>query len=134
MDLARFRMFSSTTVLDARIGTAISYNRKISARFKMKAGLHFNQMFFNYYKEDSIRRSSSTLIADAFEGISINGGGNTQTLQAYAQGSYYITERLVANAGVHVLGIFLNQQWGIDPRASLRYQFNNQQWGCPCRH
>ena len=121
----RYR-YRNEKYFDARIGTAVSYNRKISSRFKLKAGLHFNQIFFDYYREDSLRNSSSALEPDAFEGIAINGGGNTQTLQAYTQGSYYITDQLMVSAGVHLLGLFLNQTWAADPRASLRYKFNNQ--------
>lgn len=121
----RFR-YNFEEYKDGRIATSLTYNRKLSTRTKFKTGLHFNQVFFDYFREDHPRASSSNLDPNRPVGVSIDGSGNTQTVQYYAQLSHHLSDRLTGHIGVHGLGLLLNNSFAADPRLALKFQINKR--------
>ena len=121
MQDVRFR-YNTEKYQDTRIATAITYNRKLSRETYFKAGLHANQIFFTYYRQSLPRRPTSDITqADLNRSISIDGKGNTQTVQTYAQISHELASGLTINAGAHFLYLNLNGTAAIDPRISFKY-------------
>ncbi|MEL6926862.1 MAG: hypothetical protein AAFO94_22670, partial [Bacteroidota bacterium] len=57
---------------------------------------------------------------------SLDGGGNTQQLQYYAQFNFRPSARLQFNAGLHLLYFNLNRSFSPEPRLSMRYDFSER--------
>ncbi|MEL6674514.1 MAG: TonB-dependent receptor [Bacteroidota bacterium] len=122
----RFR-YNTEQYRDIRLTSSLTYSRKMSARTKFKAGLNAHQIFFTFFKETAPRRSTSDIInIDQNRAVSIDGEGNTQLVQGYAQFSHYLSEKLVLNAGFHALWLTLNQSAAIEPRLSMKYQISRR--------
>ena len=123
----RYR-YNTQKYLDFRLSTAMSYNLKMSTRFKLKTGLIAHQVFYDFFKETSPRTITSDINQqDNLKAISINGTGNTQTMQIYAQASLNLSPKIDLNGGLHYLHLFLNNTNSIEPRLSLKYQFKQNQ-------
>ncbi|MBC3784072.1 TonB-dependent receptor [Spirosoma utsteinense] len=54
-------------------------------------------------------------------------GQGTQTLQAFGQWNYRVSEQLTLNAGLHYLRLFLNGTQALEPRGSVRWTFQSGQ-------
>ena len=121
LENVRFR-YNSEKYQDARIAAVITYNRKLSRETYFKAGLHANQIFFTYFRQSLPRKPTTDITqADLNRSISIDGKGNTQTLQTYVQFSHELSSGLTVNAGAHLLYLNLNQTAAIDPRISFKF-------------
>lgn len=122
----RFR-YNTEGYADKRISTALSYNKKLKSGIKLKTGIIAHQIFYNFFKESAPRRRTSDITnPDNFRSISIDGTGNTQTVQAFVQTHKQINNYLSINAGVHYLLLGLNGKSSIEPRLSMKYQMNEQ--------
>ena len=120
----RFR-YNTELYEDKRISTALTYNRKVSPKFKYKIGLMNHNINFNFFKESAPRTASSDVTVFNNE-ISLSGNGFTSTLQTYAQGTYQPDTRQTLNFGVHALYLGLNKTTAIDPRLSYQFRINEQ--------
>lgn len=109
-----------------RISTSLAFNKQFNPALRMKAGLQFSQIFFDYYRLEQPRSSSSTIDPNIVFGISLDGEDQTQTIQTYAQFTYQLIDKLTVHGGFHQLALMLNQSIGVDPRASLVYELNPQ--------
>ncbi|MFY0690035.1 MAG: TonB-dependent receptor [Cyclobacteriaceae bacterium] len=109
---------------DWRIATSLTFNKKFSNTTKLKSGLQVNQIFYDFYRQESPRSSSSTLDPNAVFGVSLDGEDNTQTVQFYTQLNQRMGEKFTMNVGFHTIGLLLNNSWGIDPRVSFQYAIN----------
>ena len=117
----RYR-YNDETYRDARVSASLAYHRKLSNRTRLKAGLFANQIFFTFYREATARPALGDLVGYQNENVSIDGRGQTQLLQAYAQLTHHLSERWTLHAGVHALGLLLNRTGAVDPRLSLRFR------------
>lgn len=98
-----------------RVGTAVMYNHKLSARHTLRAGLHIDRI--NSMGIDSSRYLSPTayqLRADFNE--------TAFFARIYAQLKYKITQDLTMNAGLHGQMFFLNNSKAVEPRLGFRWQ------------
>ena len=123
---ARFR-YNTQEYLDNRISTAVTFNKKLASGIKLKTGLIAHQIFYRFFKETAPRKTTSDITnPDNQRSISIDGDGNTQTVQAFVQTNKQINNKLSINAGIHFLLLGLNGKSSIEPRLSLKYQMNEQ--------
>ncbi|MFK7926533.1 MAG: carboxypeptidase regulatory-like domain-containing protein [Bacteroidia bacterium] len=117
----RFR-YNTERYEDTRISTSVSYARKFDAKTRFKAGIFFNQIFFSFYRQSLPRSPLNDLSQIELDrAISVEGDGQTQTFQTYAQLSRQLTDKLKLNVGAHFLFLNLNNTFEIDPRISLQY-------------
>ncbi len=119
------------TVTLVRVGedfysqSRLSFTSGITHRFnsslKLRAGVYVNQIGYDLYSR--VRRISST------EALQTRGAskGKTGLLQPYAQLSYALKNKVLLEAGVHVMRLSLNGSTSIEPRARLRYAMNEKQ-------
>lgn len=56
-----------------------------------------------------------------------NANGTTQIIQAFTQWQFRPTEKITLNTGFHSLYLALNNKISVEPRASVRYAFANNQ-------
>ena len=103
-----------------RYSIQATYSRKITKRFKLKAGLSGHALFYYYnkglYRNDSI--GYETLL-DRVQGV-------TPLLQAYVQGSFRPTPKMTVNVGVATSFLGLNNTYSIEPRFSFKYAFSKK--------
>jgi len=111
---------------DKRISTTLQYNRKINSQTLFKAGIFGHLIKFDFFKESSPRSSVDNINMDLNE-VSINGGGNTSSLQYFALVSRKLGDKLTMNAGLHGMNLFLNNTSALDPRLSFKYELASNQ-------
>lgn len=96
-----------------------SANRKFGLRHALRTGIILNNIRFNYYQKS--RENPNAPVEER-----INTSDNTQTLQAFAQWQYKPYNNITLNAGLHYLGLFLNNTKSIEPRASLKWDLDRK--------
>lgn len=116
--------YNDEQYLDQRITTSLSYTNKISPRTRIKTGVFFNQIFFNFFKETTARKLDvmERLQVD----VSLDGKGNTRTYQAYAQISHRLNEQWTINGGLHSVMLDLNNTGAVEPRFSIQFAPNGK--------
>lgn len=96
------------------------YNHKFNARHTVRAGLIGSQMGFNLTWSEFDDES------DAMKTY-LDNGGSTQFLQAYMQWKYRIRDQWTLNSGVHYSQLMLNNNYSLEPRLALKWQFSETQ-------
>lgn len=93
---------------------------KFNARNLLRAGAYIN--FLGY----SLRQNEWD---DASERLveQINTEGTATSADAFVSWQHRPSERLTLNAGAHMLYFFLNNTYSVEPRAAVRYAFNERQ-------
>lgn len=139
---------------NSQLRSAASYSSSLNAYFEdylQKDGSILNSFNNNYRTEKVIasstlnhRLSNRSTIRTGVIGSFINynyylkswdnpgepveermkSGGNTKTIQAFAQWQLTPVEKLKVEGGLHYLHLFLNNTSSVEPRASVRYELN----------
>ncbi|MBN2091416.1 TonB-dependent receptor [candidate division KSB1 bacterium] len=95
----------------------------INKRFNKK---HSNQTGFSYshlgYRLDVEQAEAD---GEALTSI-VNQSGKSGLLQLYTQSKFAVSPRLSLNIGVHSSCFLLNENFSIEPRAGLKYTFNDK--------
>jgi CarboxypepD_reg-like domain len=115
------RQFSKEQTKDNNIRFSSFINSKLNAKATLRIGGIFSNLDFNF-KNTQYRYVPTTSTTDA---LSVE--GNTNFIQGYAQFKYRATEALTLNAGLHTSYLALNKTNSIEPRASISYNFGNNQ-------
>lgn len=117
----RFR-YNTEHYLENRLVSSLVHHYKFSPATRLKSGVIFNQIFYKAFREETPRSGSINIFVP--QAISINGKGQTQTIQAYTQLQHRFHTRLTVNAGLHYLLLTLNQTASLEPRLSMSYEPN----------
>lgn len=111
---------------EARLAASASYNYKFSSKTRLKAGAILNFVDFTFFKETAPRTNVSDITQfNVGRQTSVNGSGNTQTGQTYAQIVQNVAKGLTMNAGLHFMYLFLNKTSSLEPRLSIQYRSPN---------
>lgn len=97
-----------------------SVNQKVGTSNVWKAGIIFSTIGFNY--ADSVLNQTQTFrtLRD-FK-------GNASMIQLFLQWQRRFGKNLVINPGIHAQTFSLNNQWAIEPRVGVKWQFRPDQW------
>ena len=95
------------------------YNRKLSERLTMRAGLSADNMNYDYFNRVADTVTTWRTIFDS--------RGSTNLYQAYMQGKYKFTENIVLSAGLHYSHFALNQDNSLEPRAGIVFHLPKKQ-------
>lgn len=104
---------------------SFTLNHKFNSRHDLKSGLIFSYLGYNYY---SSVISAKTLALEDRE----NEKGGTEVIQGFSDWRWRILTNLTMNTGFHLMYFLLNNHISVEPRLSLRWQFNEKQtlsWG-----
>ncbi len=96
------------------------YNRKISSRLALRAGLILNKLNYKYYtrsREDSTQAWNTYLDSD----------GKTNLYQGYVQSKYKFSDNLIFTAGLNYQHFALSNDNSIEPRLGLAVILPNEQ-------
>ena len=112
---AKFYLFNSNSEF-GKLAVHSYFNTKINARNTVKIGVIASRLYGS---------SSDSVYVNALGAYRSQLDFNETTFlaQAYANWNYRISTQLTFNAGLHYNHYFLNNTFGIDPRAGLRYSF-----------
>lgn len=94
-------------------------NAKLNSRHSLRTGIILNH--FEYKLRFAKAFAPAAGLTDQ-----INSKDNTQTIQAFAQWNYRLTEKFTINTGAHYLQLMLNNSWSVEPRGSIKYEMNDR--------
>jgi CarboxypepD_reg-like domain/TonB-dependent Receptor Plug Domain len=106
--------------LNKKITASSVLNHKFNARHSLRSGVYFNEYFFNLNQRYFDRETNKIE-----EPISTD--SRATTVQAFSQWNYRITEKMTFNYGLHMLYLANNGDASLEPRASVKYDFTEQQ-------
>lgn len=108
-----------TDVTQPRYSANVSYNLTVNPKLFLKFGLMDEIINLNMFYRDRL--------SPPYNWNQIWNDKNTMSLyQAYAHAKYKITEKLVANVGVHSQWLDLNNSISVEPRLGLKYTANEK--------
>lgn len=115
-DLNGFTKEYEQNFSQTKVTLSATYTKKISARSNIRSGFILNQLGYNLTQKD---QEDTTVLLTR-----IQVKGSTQTAQVFFQWNYKLSEKLTTNVGLHYFQLFLNNSNSLEPRASLKYEFN----------
>ncbi|MCW5912716.1 MAG: TonB-dependent receptor [Cyclobacteriaceae bacterium] len=95
-------------------------NHKLSAKSAIRSGVYFNR--HTYTLNLRYRDAESDEITEP-----LNSKLHAYTVQAFSQWNYKVNEQFSFNAGLHSLYLTNNNTFSLEPRASVKYELNEQQ-------
>lgn len=111
---------------ETRLASTVAYDYKLNTKTRFKAGAIVNFVDFTFFKETAPRTNVSDITQfNVGRQTSVNGSGNTQTSQVYAQLVQTLSKGLTLNAGMHFMYLFLNKTHSLEPRLSIQYRSPN---------
>jgi hypothetical protein len=93
-------------------------NHKFSSRLTMKTGINYNTLFYKLNLNATINNEPST-----FQNF-VKEEGNSSFSEFYIQSKYDITEKICINTGINANYFSLNNDYSIDPRFGIKWQFS----------
>jgi hypothetical protein len=95
------------------------YNRKLSSKHTLRAGLAFNKLNYNYFGEQADPDRALIPMLDS--------DGNTMLFQAYLQGKYRFTEQVLMTGGLHYAYFQQSRDHSLEPRLGLQIKLPKRQ-------
>jgi hypothetical protein len=123
--LFRIRLTSFTrlkigTISKSSLIAASTFNYKLNAKNKIESGIIYTRMNFNM-NADEWDFEKDKLVNELSE------KGSAATFQAFASWKYRINEELSMINGLHYIQFALNNNFSIEPRLALKWQFSEKQ-------
>lgn len=115
-DLSSFSKEYEQGYTQNKITLSSIYTKKLSARSNLRAGFILNQLGYNLAQKS---KEDTTVLVTRIEVK-----GSTQTAQAFFQWNYKLSPKLTTNVGLHYFQLLLNNSNSLEPRASVKYEFN----------
>jgi hypothetical protein len=94
-------------------------NHKFNPRHSIRSGIYVNEYYYNLSQRN---RNSEEIMVEQ-----LNAHGTASTVQLFSQWNFRMNEKLTFNTGVHYLRLNSNQTYSLEPRASVKYNLNEQQ-------
>ncbi len=106
--------------INTKITISSVLNHKFNAQHSLRSGVYFNRYYFSLQQKGL--KEETNVVEEH-----LNTSGSVATIQLFSQWNYRATEQLTFNAGVHYLQLMSNNTSSVEPRASVKYSFNEQQ-------
>lgn len=97
-----------------------TFNTKLSARHSLKAGIEYTGLGFDINSVNDFK-NTGTYTTD------LKSDGNSQLFQSFINWKYRISSKLDLVTGIHTSYFELNEDYSIEPRLGLKYQFLSTQ-------
>jgi hypothetical protein len=99
---------------------ASTFNYKLNAKHKLETGVILTRLSYNMNVYDY------NFETDVFEN-ELSDKGSASTFQGFASWKYRISEELTMINGLHYLQFALNNNFSVEPRMALKWQFSETQ-------
>jgi hypothetical protein len=106
--------------INKKITVSSVLNHKFNARHSIRSGAYFNRYYYNLRQLD-LNEASNVME------LQLDAKGEATTIQMFSQWNYRMTEQLTFNTGLHYLRLTSNKTFSLEPRASVKYELNDQQ-------
>jgi hypothetical protein len=106
--------------VNTKVTLSTVLNHKFNARHSVRSGMYLNQYYFTLQNKNL---DEATNVIEE----SLNVKGDLGTMQLFSQWNFRATEKLTLNAGAHYIQMFSNNTKSFEPRASVKYELNDQQ-------
>jgi len=113
--LAQFYNADNEDFTNTSVKIATTYNQKINAQHRIKAGIIYSDLGYNFY-------SDYDLIGDGNYTINQDSRGRAGLLQAFFNWKYRMYDDLTLVSGVHYMQFLKNNSTSVEPRLGLEYQ------------
>jgi len=113
--LSNFYLAGKDHYYNTSIRISTCYNNKISARNRIKAGVEYTDLGYNFF-------SQSDLLGTGNQNIELDSKDRTGLLQAYMNWKYRITDNFTVVSGLHYMQLLLNNSSSIEPRLGFEWQ------------
>ena len=104
---------------DYKLTLQSSINIYFGKKHTNRTGFYINHLGYNL----DIKQS---LAPDTLPVSIVNGKGESGLLQFYSQSKIKLNQKLVLNAGFHILYFNLNKNISVEPRIAFKYHFNEK--------
>lgn len=93
-------------------------NHKFNSKITVKTGFNYNELFYN-------QKRSSVAIEDEPDSYQnyVDEDGRSRFADAYVESKFDVSQKLSVNAGVNASYFALNNDFNIDPRFSIKWDF-----------
>ena len=99
---------------------SVNINKKFNARNMVKVGITYNYLRYNLFSE-LYKKEDDKLITK------IDQMGTTVLFQSYINWKHRFNDKLTLVGGIHSMYFSLNNNYTIEPRLGLKWQFNSSQ-------
>ncbi len=119
-DANLFYTIEDGTISKSSLIASSTFNYKLNARHKIESGVILTRLNFDMKvgEWDFQRNQLTSQLLDK---------GSSATFQGFASWKYRINEELTVINGVHFLQLALNNNYSVEPRLALKWQFNEKQ-------
>ena len=116
--------FTNVDNTESRVTFSTLFNSKISNKFTLRTGLLYEGFTLKAKIDDRDRQADSN--GDGLPDLAsiINNDGTYNIVQPYAQAQVRLSEKFTLNAGLHGQYFSVNEEFAIEPRASITYAVN----------
>lgn len=111
------RPYSDFTDNTGKITLSSFINHKFSSKYTIKAGFNYNRLFYNLDLNGVINN-----IPETYQNF-VKEDGYSHFADAYVESKYDIIGNLSVNAGVNASYFALNNDFSIDPRFGIKWEF-----------
>jgi hypothetical protein len=119
-DTEQFYAIDNGTIGKSSLIASSTFNYKINAKHKVESGVILTRLSYN------MKVDEWNFERDVMEN-QLSEKGSATTFQAFASWKYRITEELTMINGLHYLHFALNDNYSIEPRLALKWQFSETQ-------
>jgi len=116
MDFLYLKKVDLIEQTEGKYSAAVNLNHKFGKRHTNKTGIIFNKMFYDI----DIQYATNSL-EPLTQYVKENGSSNF--IQAFTQSKYRLSDKLILNVGLHSHLFTFNNNYSIEPRAGLRWNF-----------
>lgn len=111
---------------ETRFTVSTLFNSKINKKVTLRTGVLFESFSAENKLSDRDRQADNN--GDGLPDYStlINNDGSYSIVQPYAQAQIRLNDKITINAGLHGQYFSLNEEFAIEPRASVSYAVNNK--------
>ncbi len=106
---------------DNALRISSQYNKKFNARNTLRAGLILSQLDFSFKGSERDEEQNDELVTF------FDKSGNSAFLEGYAQWQHRTPTNLTLNGGFHYSHFTLNNNYAIEPRLGLKWDFKKNQ-------
>lgn len=93
-------------------------NHKFNARLVVKTGINYHALFYDLDLSSTVQDDPET-----FQNF-VKENGHSTFLEYYMQSKYDISENISINAGINANYFALNNEFSVDPRLSMKWEFH----------
>jgi hypothetical protein len=119
-DAGAFYVIEKGKIGKSSVIASSTFNYKVDARHKIEAGFIFTRLNFDM-NADEWDFEKDMLLNE------LSDEGSSATVQGFASWKYRVSDALTLINGVHYIQLALNNNFSLEPRAALKWQFTEKQ-------